>query len=327
MRSCAGEWPLRYDRRDARDWRDRLRRAMFVTVTNEERRSGGVLDFLPDGVRKLIPGLDAERAPVVPVVRLAGTIGKLTRFRSGLTLSSLAPLLQKAFGIKQAPAVALIVDSPGGSPVQSHLIYKRIRTLAEEKEKRVLVFVEDVCASGGYMIACAGDEIIVDSASIVGSIGVVSAGFGFVEAMQKLGIERRVYTAGDAKVILDPFQPEKPEDVARLKAIQEEVHDLFIDLVRSRRGEVLSKEESIFSGMFWSGRKAVSLGLADRTGDLRAVLREKYGEKVRLKVFSTERNLFGRRSGVGIAGGIAASLADAFFAELDERAMRERYRL
>ena len=287
-----------------------------------------MFESLPDGLKRLVPGLGAS-APVVPVVRLSGMIGKIARFRPGLTLASVAPLLKKAFGVKAAPAIALVIDSPGGSPVQSHMIYKRIRTLAEEHEKPVLVFVEDVCASGGYMIACAGDEIVVDPASIVGSIGVVSAGFGFVDAMRKIGVERRVYTSGHSKVILDPFQPEKPEDVARLKAIQEEVHDLFIDLVRSRRGDVLAKDrdEDIFSGMFWSGKTAVSLGLADRTGDLRAVLREKYGDKVRLKVFSTERTLFGRKSGVGIAGAVGAGFAETMLDALEDEAMRARYRI
>ncbi|MGH6923645.1 MAG: S49 family peptidase [Propylenella sp.] len=275
-------------------------------------------------LKRLFPGYGA---PVVPVVRLAGTIGRVARFQSGLTLAGVAPLLKKAFAIKPAPAVALLINSPGGSPVQSHLIYKRIRALAEEKEKTVVVFVEDVCASGGYMIACAGDEIVVDPASIVGSIGVVTAGFGFVDAMRKLGVERRVYTSGDAKVILDPFQPEKPEDVARLKAIQEEVHDHFIEIVRARRGEVLAKERDsdIFSGQFWSGKTAVSLGLADRTGDIRSVLRERYGENVRLKLFSAERSFFGRK-GVGIGGAIGAAFAERLLADLDERALWERYR-
>ena len=283
-----------------------------------------MLDRLPEGLRRLIPGA-GKGAAVIPVVRLHGTIGKVSRFRGGLTLSSVAAALKKAFGVKNAPAVALVIDSPGGSPVQSHLIYKRIRALAAEKDKRVLVFVEDVCASGGYMIACAADEIIVDPASIVGSIGVVSAGFGFVEAMRKLGVERRVYTSGESKVILDPFQPEKPEDVARLKAIQEEVHDMFIDLVRSRRGDVLSADRDVFSGMFWSGKTAVSLGLADRTGDMRAVLREKYGDDVRLKIFSTERNFLARRGiGLEVAGD---AMAERLLAEIDERAMRSRYGL
>jgi signal peptide peptidase SppA len=299
--------------------------AMLKTMADEISTRNGMLYALPENIRRWIPGL-GESAPVVPVVRLAGTIGKLSRFQSGLTLSSVAPLFKKAFSIKTAPAVAIVIDSPGGSPVQSHLIYKRIRTLAEEKQKTVVVFVEDVCASGGYMIACAGDEIVVDPASIVGSIGVVSAGFGFVDAMRKLGIERRVYTSGESKVILDPFQPEKPDDVARLKAIQEEVHDLFIDLVRTRRGDVLAKDnKDIFSGMFWSGRTAVSLGLADRTGDLRSVLKEKFGDKVRLKLFSTERSFFGKR-GIGLAT-IGAALVEGVLGELVERALRDRYRL
>ena len=267
-------------------------------------------------------------APVVPVVRLSGAIGRVSRFQSGLSLGGVAPLLKKAFAIGSAPAVALIVNSPGGSPVQSHLIYKRIRALAEEKEKTVLVFVEDVCASGGYMIACAGDEIVVDPASIVGSIGVVTAGFGFVDAMRKIGVERRVYTSGDAKVILDPFQPEKPDDVARLRAIQEEVHDHFIEIVKTRRGEVLAQDKTseIFSGEFWSGKTAVALGLADRTGDLRSVLRERFGAKVRLKLFSTERSYFGRR-GAGVSGALGAALAARLISDLDERALWERYSL
>ncbi len=302
---------------------------MFAIMANEPNWRESVVEPMQAGLKRLFPGYGA---PVVPVVRLSGTVGRVSRFQSGMTLSGVAPLLKKAFAIKPAPGVALILNSPGGSPVQSHLIYKRIRALAEEKDKTVIVFVEDVCASGGYMIACAGDEIVVDPASIVGSIGVVSAGFGFVDAMRKIGVERRVYTSGDAKVILDPFQPEKSEDVARLKAIQEEVHDHFIEIVRTRRGEVLAKERDaeIFSGQFWSGKTAVSLGLADRSGDIRTVLRERYGEKVRLKLFSTERSIFGQRKGVGIGGigGAAGSaFAETLLSELDERALWERYRL
>ena len=293
-------------------------------MADESRWKGTVLEPIEAGLKRMFP---AYGAPVVPVVRLSGTIGRISRFQSGLTLSTVAPLLKKAFSLKPAPAVALVVNSPGGSPVQSHLIYKRIRALAEENEKHVIVFVEDVCASGGYMIACAGDEIVVDAASIVGSIGVVTAGFGFVDALRKLGVERRVYTSGHSKVILDPFQPEKAEDVARLKAIQEEVHELFIDLVRTRRGDVLAKDnDDIFSGMFWSGKTAVSLGLADRTGDLRLVLREKFGEKVRLKIFTTERSFFGKR-GVGIGAPAGEAFAERLLQELDERALWERYRL
>ncbi len=284
-----------------------------------------MLEPIEAGLGRVFPRYGA---PVVPVVRLSGTIGRVSRFQPGLTLAGVAPLLRKAFGISSAPAVALVINSPGGSPVQSHLIYKRIRALATEKEKTVIVFAEDVCASGGYMIACAGDEIVVDPSSIIGSIGVVSAGFGFVETIRKLGVERRVYTSGDFKVILDPFQPEKPEDVSRLKAIQEEVHDHFIEIVRTRRGEVLAKDrdQDIFSGQFWSGKTGVTLGLADRIGDLRTVLKERYGDKVRLKLFTTERSFFGRR-GVGIGGAVGAAFAERLLLDLDERALWERYRL
>jgi signal peptide peptidase SppA len=284
-----------------------------------------VLEPIEAGLKRIFPDYGA---PLIPVVRLSGAIGRVSRFQSGLTLAGIAPLLKKAFAIRAAPSVALVVNSPGGSPVQSHLIYKRIRALAEEKEKTVIVFVEDVCASGGYMIACAGDEIVVDPASIVGSIGVVTAGFGFVDAMRKIGVERRVYTSGESKVILDPFQPEKPEDVARLRAIQEEVHDHFIEIVRTRRGEVLAKDKEleIFSGEFWSGKTGVALGLADRVGDIRSVLRERFGEKVRLRLFSTERSFFGRK-GIGIGGALGAAFADRLISDLDERALWERYRL
>ena len=283
-----------------------------------------MLEPIEAGLKRLFPDYGS---PIVPVVRISGTIGRVSRFQSGLSLSSLAPLLKRAFAIKAAPAVALVINSPGGSPVQSHLIYKRIRALAEENDKTVIAFAEDVCASGGYMIACAADEIVVDPATIIGSIGVVSAGFGFVELMKKVGVERRVYTSGESKVILDPFQPEKPDDVARLKAIQEEVHDHFIEMVRARRGDVLSRESEsdIFSGQFWSGKKAVALGLADRVGDLNSVLREKYGDKVRMKVFSTERSFFGRRIGMGGAAG--AAFAERLASELDERAVWDRYHL
>jgi len=283
-----------------------------------------VLEPLQAGLKRIIPDYGT---PVVPVVRISGAIGRVSRFQSGMTLSALAPVLKKAFAVKAAPAVALIINSPGGSPVQSHLIYKRIRALAEEKEKTVIAFAEDVCASGGYMIALAADEIVVDPATIIGSIGVVSAGFGFVDLMQKVGVERRVYTSGESKVILDPFQPEKPDDVARLKAIQEEVHDHFIEMVRTRRGEVLSKEHEsdIFSGQFWSGKTAVALGLADRVGEITSVLRERYGAKVRLKILSSERNFLARRPGIG--GASAEALVNRLVTELDERALFDRYRL
>ncbi len=289
-----------------------------------------MIQNIVESVRKIIPGAGGQAAPVIPVVRLTGMIGKASRFQSGLSLATMAGPLKKAFAIKSAPAVALIIDSPGGSPVQSHLIFKRIRALAEEKDKPILVFVEDVCASGGYMIACAGDEIIVDEASIVGSIGVVSAGFGFPEAIKKLGVERRSYTAGESKAILDPFQPEKKADVKRLKAVQEDIHEMFIDLVKERRGEVLREDPEIFSGLFWSGKSAVSLGLADRIGDLRSVVEEKFGKKARIKVIGGARTPFPRRLfGLGPLRGEAfgEALVGAVTVELEERALRARFGL
>src|SRR5689334_1983026 len=242
--------------------------------------------------------------PTVPVVRLTGVIGFSTPLKPGLTLAGVARALDRAFAMGKPKAVALSINSPGGSAVQSHLIYRRIRQLSEEKKVPVIAFVEDVAASGGYMIACAADEIICDPSSIVGSIGVVGASFGAHEAIKKLGIERRVYTAGEKKVMLDPFLPENPEDVEHLKTIQREIHETFIGLVRQSRGARLTgPENTLFSGEYWGARTALGYGLIDRLGDLRAVLRERFGEDVRTPLVSSERGLFGRRTpGVGAGG-------------------------
>ncbi|MBE7184858.1 MAG: S49 family peptidase [Methylobacterium mesophilicum] len=249
--------------------------------------------------RRLLPASIRSDGTVIPVVRLQGTImaggGQL---RPSLNLASVAGVLEKAFAFKDAPAVAIAVNSPGGSPVQSRLIFQRIRDLAEDKNKRVIVFVEDVAASGGYMIALAGDEIVADPSSIVGSIGVVSASFGFTEMMRKIGIERRVHTAGANKAVLDPFQPEKEEDVERLKALQLEVHQTFIDLVKERRGDRLDSDPDLFTGLFWTGKRGLQLGLVDRLGDIRGTLRERYGRKTRLRLVSPRRSLFSRRLGL-----------------------------
>jgi signal peptide peptidase SppA len=274
---------------------------------------------------------------VIPVVRLQGPIiAQSGPFRPTLSIATVAPLLEKAFARKEAPVVAISVNSPGGSPVQSRLIHKRIRDLAAEKQKEVLVFVEDVAASGGYMIACAGDEIVVDPSSIVGSIGVVSGGFGFVEAIAKLGIERRVHTAGQNKAVLDPFRPEKPEDVAHLLDLQREVHATFIDLVKERRGARLSDEPNLFSGLFWAGARGVELGLADRIGDLRGTLRERYGEKAKPLMIQAGRGLFGRRQaaagtsadfGAFDAARVGAGLAAGLVEAAEERLLWSRYGL
>jgi signal peptide peptidase SppA len=279
---------------------------------------------------RLLPRSMRSGAITIPVIRLHGAImAGGNQFRPSLSLATTAGLIEKAFTIKDAPAVAISINSPGGSPVQSRLIFRRIRDLAEEKNKRVIVFVEDVAASGGYMIAVAGDEIVADSSSIVGSIGVVSAGFGFQEMIKKIGVERRVHTAGRNKAILDPFSPEKKEDVERLKALQLEVHDTFIDIVKERRGARLADDPDLFTGMFWTGKKGVELGLVDALGDMRSFLRQRYGEKTRLQLVSMPRGLFGRRLGVfsSFANGIAASAADGLFDAAEERALWSRFGL
>jgi signal peptide peptidase SppA len=281
-----------------------------------------------DSLRKRLPGKWGNVPTTIPVVRLQGAIGMASPLRPGLSLATVAPLLDKAFSF-DAPAVALIVNSPGGSPVQSRLIHDRIRQLAGEKKKDVLVFVEDVAASGGYMLAIAGDEIVADENSIVGSIGVVSSGFGFSEAISKLGIERRVHTAGENKAILDPFRPEREEDIVHLKALQQEVHESFIALVRRRRGDVLTDAPDLFTGLFWTGATSRDLGLIDRIGDIRSTLRERFGDKVRMRLVGGPRSLFSRRQGVGveIGAGLTQGWADEAIGALEQRALWARYGL
>jgi len=290
-------------------------------------------------MRPLLPRRLRGDLAVVPVVRLAGVIGIASPLRPGLTLASVGRQLERAFTLRRASAVALVVNSPGGSPVQSHLIYRRIRALAAEKKLPVIAFAEDVAASGGYMVACAADEIFCDPSSILGSIGVVGGSFGFTGLMQKVGVERRLYTAGEHKATLDPFLPEKPDDVERLKAVQREIHDDFIALVKESRGSRLTgPEKDLFSGEYWTGRRAVELGLADGIGDLRTVLRERFGDKVATPLVAPERSLFGRaRPGVGVEGldrlldrtGLAAGtgLAEDIISALEARALWARYGL
>ncbi|GAJ94803.1 S49 family peptidase [Rhizobium rhizogenes] len=281
--------------------------------------------------KRMIPKRFRKERVVIPVVRLSGAIasggGPL---RQSLSLAGISQALEKAFEMKAAPAIALVVNSPGGSPVQSRMIYNRIRDLAQEKQKKVLVFVEDVAASGGYMIALAGDEIIADATSIVGSIGVVSGGFGFPELLKKLGVERRVYTAGENKVILDPFQPEKEKDIEYLKSLQLEIHKVFIDMVRERRAGKLTDDDTVFSGLFWTGGRGLELGLIDGLGDMRQELKKRFGEKTKLVLVGTPRSLFGRRApGVSLAGmdGIGAGLASGLAQAAEEKALWGRYGL
>src|SRR5437763_6086123 len=286
-----------------------------------------LMELLPTRLR---PG-----AAVVPVVRLSGVIGSVTPLRPGMTLAGVSRTLERAFAMKQAKAVALVINSPGGSPVQSRQIYVRIRQLATEKKLPVLVFVEDVAASGGYMIACAGDEIFCDPSSILGSIGVVGGSFGFQELIRKVGIERRLYTAGEHKAMLDPFLPENPDDVARLKALQREIHAIFIALVKESRGSRLKDaDDELFTGEYWAGETSVGLGLADGIGDLRSTLRARYGEKVLTPVIAPASGmlagLLGRRSPG--AGSLAAldgirGLPDDLISALETRAIWAKFGL
>jgi serine protease SohB len=285
------------------------------------------LDFL----RMLLPARFRTDIPVVPVVRLSGVIGAAMPLRPGLSLAATARSLERAFGTRHASAVALVINSPGGSPTQSHLIFRRIRQLAAEKKLPVIAFIEDVGASGGYMLACAADEIICDQFSIVGSIGVVGGSFGFPKLMEKLGVERRLYTSGDRKVMLDPFQPEKPEDVKRIEGIQKDIHEHFIALVEERRaGKLKGNEITLFSGEFWTAPMAIELGLADSIGDLRSTLRQRYGEKVRMPLISESRGFFSRRiPGLSSLENLTRTpgLADDFISALEARALWGRYGL
>src|SRR6202050_1766844 len=298
----------------------------------ENRTGGDVRGFfmrLLSPLRPLLPRRFRGDTPVVPVVRLTGVIGFSTPLRPGLTLAGIARTLERAFSMRNASAVAVSINSPGGSPVQSHLIFRRIRELAQEQGRRVIAFVEDAAASGGYMIACAADEIVADPHSIVGSIGVVGGSFGFDKAMAKLGIDRRLYTSGEHKAMLDPFLPENAADVERLKKLQNEIHDGFIALVKAQRANQLKgPEDQLFSGEYWTGNRALELGLIDAIGDLRSTLRERFGEKVRTPLIAGDRSFFARRI-FGIARGELAQggLADDIISALEARALWARYGL
>ena len=274
---------------------------------------------LTDRVMEWVPARLRRGAAVVPVVRLSGLIGAVTPLRPGMTLAGVARTLERAFSMKNAKAVALVVNSPGGSPVQSRQIYLRIRQLAAEKKLPVLVFVEDVAASGGYMIACAGDEIFCDPSSIMGSIGVVGGSFGFQDLIKRIGVERRLYTAGEHKGMLDPFLPENPDDVARLKTIQREIHALFIALVKQSRGARLKgTDDVLFTGEYWAGETSVSLGLADAIGDLRSTLRARYGEKVVTPLVAPSSGLLSGLLGRKSAGAGTLASLDGFTGLPDE---------
>lgn len=282
-----------------------------------------------------------KRRPVVPVLRFTGPIGMVTPLRSGIMLSGFSSAIDKAFKASKLPTVAIVVNSPGGSPVQSNLLFKRIRQLAEEKKKRVYVFCEDVAASGGYFLAVAGDEIYADECSIVGSIGVISQSFGFVEAIDKLGIQRRVYTSGLNKSTLDPFLPEKEEDIARLKTLQKDVHEAFIATVKTRRSASLQgQDEEIFSGAFWSASTAKEMGLIDGLSDIRSKMQELHGEDVKLQLIEPEKpGLFGKMRRLGLSAKqhfgtapaseqhVGLAFADDLVSAMETRALWSRYGL
>lgn len=280
------------------------------------------------GLGKLLDSF-REPAPLVTVVRLGGVIGAPQRFRQGLSMGGIARDLEAAFRKRRSlAAVALLINSPGGSPVQSHLIFKRIRALAAERKVPVLAFCEDAAASGGYMLACAADEIFVDPSTIVGSIGVVYAGFGFPELIAKAGIERRVHTAGESKAMLDPFKPEDPADIQHLQSLQADIHDMFKALVRDRRaGRLKGAEADLFTGAFWTGSRGVELGLADAIGDLRGVLRARFGERVRVRMMGQGA---GMRLRIPVAGrssvesGGVAELPGSLLQAIEARALWAR---
>ena len=273
------------------------------------------------------PGL-RPRVPVVPVVRLSGVIGGPSLRGVGLSLTAVNPALERAFKVRGARAVALAINSPGGSPVQSALIAARIRALASDKNLPVVAVIEDVGASGGYWLALAADEIFAAASSIVGSIGVVHASFGLHGAIERLGIERRLYTAGAKKTMLDPFRPQNPEDIDRLMEIMTEIHTDFNGTVRQRRGERLrAPDEELFEGQIWTGRKAAELGLIDGLGDLHGILRERFGDKVKLPQIGAARPWWRRRFSVRRRDSEARAVADALLDALTERMLWARYGL
>ena len=259
----------------------------------------------------------------IPTLRLSGVIGQAGFMRSGLNISALDPLIDKLFSNKKSPAVALIINSPGGSPTQSSLIAEKIIKKSKQKNKKVIAFVEDVAASGGYWLACASDEIYIDTNSILGSIGVISPGFGFVELINKIGIERRVYTSGKSKSFLDPFKVAKEDDIERLQGIQEQIHENFIEYVKKRRGSKINEKDfnEVFSGLFWVGKKAIDLGLADGLGSIYNIIEQKFGKKAKIKFIDQKKSFIQKR--------LSSSLldTDSLIQKIEEKALLSRFGL
>ncbi len=261
-----------------------------------------------------------KKKKIVSHLRLTGVIGNVGKFKQGIEYSSQEEMIKKAFSVKKAEAVAISINSPGGSPVQSHLIYKFIREQSKKNKKKVIIFAEDVAASGGYLIACAGDEIYANASSIIGSIGVIYSSFGFKDLIQKIGVQRRVYTAGKNKSTLDPFLDEKEEDIQRLKNIQLELHQEFINVVEESRSTKLNKTDvELFSGEFWSGKTSLKLGLIDGIGNAEQILREKFGEDVEIKKFEKSKGWLAKKLSS------SEDHADKLISVLEERSIWQKY--
>ena len=261
-----------------------------------------------------------KKKKIVAHIKLNGVIGNAGKFREGIDFAGQEETIEKAFSLKKTKAVAITINSPGGSPVQSHLLYKFIRAQAKKNKKKVFVFAEDVAASGGYLIACAGDEIYANSSSIIGSIGVIYSSFGFTELIKKIGVERRVHTAGKNKSTLDPFLDEKKEDIERLKTIQLDLHRDFIKVVEESRSTKLNKSDiELFSGEFWSGSRAKELGLIDGIGNANEILKEKFGEDVVIKKFEKSKGWLSKK--LSSSNNQINQLANI----LEERSIWQRY--
>ncbi len=277
-------------------------------------------------ISKLIPKRFNRSITIIPHVRLHGQIMSSPR---GLCLNNMEKALEKAFSDKSSKAVAISINSPGGSPVQSALLHDRIRQLAKKNDTKVLIFCEDVAASGGYWLATAGDEIYAHPSSIVGSIGVISGGFGFVEAIKKVGVERRLYTAGKNKSLLDPFMPEKQDDVERIKSLQLEIHEDFITQVKDRRGDKLVDNDEMFTGLFWTGTKALEMGLVDGLGNMYDVLQEKFGDGVEVKTIERHQGLLAKLGLQTKANpmGLGAQIGDELIETIESKALWQRFGL
>ena len=261
-----------------------------------------------------------KKKKIIPLIRLTGVIGNVGKFKQGIDLIGQEEIIKKAFSIKKSPAVAISINSPGGSPVQSHLVYDFIRYQSRKNKKKVIVFAEDVAASGGYLISCAGDEIYANQSSIIGSIGVIYSSFGFKDLIDKIGVKRRIYTAGKNKSTLDPFLDEKKEDIERLKNIQLDLHKNFINVVENSRSKKLKKDIGIelFSGEFWSGKKALELGLVDGIGNANDILREKYGENIIIKSFEKNKSWLARKLS-------SESQVEKLLSSIEEKSIWQKY--